>query len=410
MSEHACRGCGEALRETFVDLGCQPLANSYLTTAQLDEMEPFLPLHVRVCARCFLVQLPAMQTPEAIFGDYAYFSSFSEGWLRHARAFASDAVAGFGLSEDSMVVEVASNDGYLLQYFVEQGIPVLGVEPAANVAAAAVERGVPTRVAFFGAETARSLLAEGHAADLIIANNVLAHVPDIADFVAGLSMLLKPLGTITLEFPHVMELMRNRQFDTIYHEHFSYLSLLALEPILAAHGLAVAHVERLATHGGSLRVHVRHADDVAVVSEAVDTLRSDERAARLDDLAAYGDFAGEVAAVKRDLLTFLIEAAREGKKVAGYGAPAKGNTLLNFCGVRTDLLPYTVDLSPHKQGLHLPGVHIPVRAPEAIAVDRPDYILILPWNLRDEIVEQMGSAREWGCRFVVPIPRLEIID
>jgi SAM-dependent methyltransferase len=409
MTTFTCRGCGADLHRTFVDLGAQPLANSYLEPEGLNRMEPFFPLHVRVCEECFLVQLPEVESPESIFGDYAYFSSFSDGWLRHAEAYVGTMVERLGLGPSSHVMEIASNDGYLLQYMVARGIPVLGVEPAANVAEAAEARGVPTLVAFFGVETARRLVAEGRAADLIAGNNVLAHVPDLHDFVGGLAIALKPGGTITLEFPHLLRLIAERQFDTIYHEHFSYLSLLALEPVLTSHELAVTDVDRLSTHGGSLRLHLRHAGEGVAPSEAVAALRADEAAAGLDRLETYLGFAEEVAEVKRDLLDFLITARREGRRVVAYGAPAKGNTLLNYCGVRGDLIDYTVDRSPHKQGRFLPGVHLPIHAPERILEDKPDYVLILPWNLQDEIVEQLSAVREWGGRFAVPVPRLAVL-
>jgi len=404
-----CRGCGASLRQTFVDLGAQPLANSYLEPAALNRMEPFFPLHVRVCGTCFLVQLPEVESPESIFGDYAYFSSFSDLWLRHAEEYVGRMVERLALDADSHVIEIASNDGYLLQYLVARGVPVLGIEPAANVARVAEERGVPTLVAFFGVETARRLVDEGRGADLIAGNNVLAHVPDLQDFVGGLAIALNPGGTITLEFPHLMRLISERQFDTIYHEHFSYLSLLALEPILSRHGLAVVDVDRLTTHGGSLRLYLRHAGEDVAPTEAVAELRDDEASAGLGELETYVGYAEEVAEVKRDLLDFLIQARRDGRRVVGYGAPAKGNTLLNYCGVRGDLVEYTVDRSPHKQGLFLPGVHLPIHAPERILEDRPDYVLILPWNLADEIVEQLAAVREWGGRFAVPVPRVAVV-
>ncbi len=409
MTGFTCRGCGAPLRQTFVDLGAQPLANSYLEPAALNRMEPFFPLHVRVCETCFLVQLPEVESPESIFGDYAYFSSFSDLWLRHAEAYVALMVERLALDSDSHVIEIASNDGYLLQYLVARGVPVLGVEPAANVAKVAEERGVPTLVAFFGVETARRLVAEGRGADLIAGNNVLAHVPDLQDFIAGLSVALNPGGTITLEFPHLLRLISERQFDTIYHEHFSYLSLLALEPIFARNDLAVVNVDRLTTHGGSLRLYLRHAGEGIAESEAVAELRADEAAGGLGSLDTYVGYAEEVAEVKRDLLDFLIQARRDGRRVVGYGAPAKGNTLLNYCGIRGDLLEYTVDRSPHKQGLFLPGVHLAIHAPERIFEDRPDYVLILPWNLADEIVEQLSAVREWGGRFAVPVPRVAVV-
>jgi SAM-dependent methyltransferase len=410
LTPHRCRGCGAALRHTFVDLGAQPLANSFLSAEQLDHMEPFFPLHVRVCSSCFLVQLPEVQSPEGIFTDYAYFSSYSDLWLQHAREYVAHIVQRLSLGPGSQVIEIASNDGYLLQYMVERGIPSLGIEPAANCAEAAERRGVPTLVDFFGAEVAERLVGEGRAADLVVANNVLAHVPDLIDFVAGLSIVLRPSGTATIEFPHLLRLMEERQFDTIYHEHFSYFSLLAIEPVFAAHGLRIVDLDLLDTHGGSLRLYVRHADAAGAESQAVSGVRARERAAKLDRLSTYTGFTETVAEVKRDLLSFLIEARRSGATVVGYGAPAKGNTLLNYCGIRTDLLPYTVDRSPHKQGRFLPGVRIPVHEPDRIRNDRPDYVLILPWNLRQEVVSQLAGIRDWGGRFVVAIPELSLIE
>jgi len=409
VSALTCRGCGGPLRHTFVNLGAQPLANSYLEPDGLNRTEPVFPLHVRVCERCFLVQLPEVESREGLFGDYSYFSSFSDTWLRHAEDFVEQIVERLGLGPESHVVEIASNDGYLLQYIVARGIPSLGVEPAANVATVAEQRGVPTLVAFFGVETAGRLMADGLGADLIVANNVLAHVPDLGDFVEGLSIALNPGGTITLEFPHVLNLILERQFDTVYHEHFSYFSLLAIEPVFAAQGLAVVDVDRLPTHGGSLRLYLRHASESAPEAAAVAGLRDEESAAGLDRLETYTGFAAVVAEVKRDLLDFLIRVKRDGERVVGYGAPAKGNTLLNYCGVGPDLLEYTVDRSPHKQGHFLPGSRIPVHDPARILEDEPDYVLILPWNLADEIVGQMIAVRAWGGRFVIPIPALVVV-
>lgn len=388
-----------------------PLANSYRSPADANSMEAFYPLHVFVCDACFLVQLPEAASPESIFSDYAYFSSYSQSWLAHAEAYTREMTGRLALSPANTVVEIASNDGYLLQYFVKAGIPVLGIEPAANVAVHAQEKGINTRVTFFSADVAHQLRAEGIAADLLLGNNVLAHVPGLDDFVEGLRVLLKPSGVITMEFPHLLQLMRQTQFDTIYHEHFSYFSFLAVERVFAAHGLRLFDVTELPTHGGSLRIFACHSEDSTHPTTAhVGDLKARERAAGLDGLAAYRDFAGRVKRVKRDLLRFLITAKEQGKTVVGYGAPAKGNTLLNYCGVRTDLVDYTVDLSPHKQGRLLPGVHIPIAAPDRIRETRPDYVLILPWNLKDEIVRQMADVRSWGGRFVVPIPELEIVE
>jgi len=411
MRQATCRFCGAALTLSFADLGMSPPSNSYPAAEDLRRTERFYPLHAWVCSRCFLVQLEQFETPEQIFSDYAYFSSYSDSWLVHAKSYADAAIRRFRLGRSSFVVEIASNDGYLLQYFVQQGVPVLGIEPAANVAAVAEKKGVPTLVKFFGTQTARELAAAGRTADLIAGNNVLAHVPDLNDFVRGLAILLKPAGVVTMEFPHLLRLMRENQFDTIYHEHFSYFSFVVAERVFAAHGLAVFDVDELPTHGGSLRIYARHESNGSLaVSDKVAELRGRERSAGLEKPDTYSAFAAQVQATKRKLLNFLVDARETGKRVAGYGAPAKGNTLLNYCGVRTDLLEYTVDRSPHKQGRFLPGVHIPVYAPERIMETRPDYVLILPWNLKDEIVEQMSAVRSWGGRFVVPIPEVRILN
>ncbi len=403
-----CRFCSAALQVSVADLGMSPPSNAYLRAEDLNRMEPFFPLHAYVCGQCFLVQLEQFQAPAEIFGDYAYFSSYSKSWLEHARRYAEMAVGRFGLGADSQVVEIASNDGYLLQYFQGAGIPVLGVEPAANVAAIASGRGIPNLVRFFGIETARELAAEGRQADLLIGNNVLAHVPDINDFVAGLAIALKPQGTITLEFPHLLQLMRQVQFDTIYHEHFSYLSFVAAERIFGAHGLELYDVEELPTHGGSIRIYARHRGAVGPIGHAIGDMRARERAAGLEDVATFRGLAERVKTVKRGLLSFLIEAKFAGKRIAAYGAAAKGNTLLNYCGIRGDFVDYVVDLSPHKQGLFLPGTHIPIHHPDHVAETRPDYLLILPWNLKDEIIAQMAHVRSWGGKFVVPIPATRV--
>ena len=411
MSER-CRFCETELEHVFVDLGMSPIANDYVPAEQANRMEPFYPLRVYVCEKCFLVQLPAVQSADAIFrDDYAYFSSMSDTWLAHAKAYVEKVTERFGYDRGSQVVELASNDGYLLQYFVELGVPVLGVEPCANVARAAEERGIPSLVEFFGLELGRRLRAERGAADLIIGNNVLAHVPDINDFVSGMKALLAEGGVITMEFPHLMRLIERNQFDTIYHEHFSYLSFIAVRRIFAHHGLALFDVEELPTHGGSLRIYACHeGDECHPVGPRVDDLLAREREAGYEALATYRDFETRVHRTKRELLKFLIKAREEGKRVAGYGAPAKGNTLLNFCGVRTDLIDYTVDRAPSKQGTLLPGVRIPVYPPDKILETRPDYVLILPWNIAEEITAKMAAVREWGGRFVVPIPELEVLD
>jgi SAM-dependent methyltransferase len=409
MTELTCRFCGTPLSHVFVDLGMSPLSNAYLAESQLLDPEPFYPLKVFVCDHCHLVQLPEFEPPEKIFSDYAYFSSVSDSWLQHCERYAEAMRNRLSLGPASLVMEVASNDGYLLQYFRRAGIPVLGVEPAANVAETAVAAGIPTMVRFFGTQTADDLAAQGHQADLLIGNNVLAHVPDINDFVEGLRRALKPEGVLTLEFPHLARLMQERQFDTIYHEHFSYLSFTVVTRILAEHDLTVFDVEELPTHGGSLRVFAARTEAGRAVQSAVQTLLQREAGQGFADLQHYLGFDAEVAAVKRDLLSFLIEARRSGASVVGYGAAAKGNTLLNYCGIRTDLLDYVADRSPHKQGKFLPGTHLPVVAPERIRETRPAYVLILPWNLRAEIMDQLAHIREWGGRFVVPIPRVEVL-
>ena len=404
-----CLFCSAPLRQTFVDLGMSPLCESYLPAEALNQVEPFYPLHAYVCERCFLVQVQQYVSPEAIFTEYAYFSSFSDSWLAHAKAYVDMIASRLGLSGTSRVIELGSNDGYLLQYFVAKGMPVLGVEPARNVAEAAVARGVPTHVAMFGRQTARELQAQGLQADLLIGNNVLAQVPDVNDFVAGMKLLLKPGGVLTMEFPHLMRLMQENQFDTIYHEHFSYFSFLTAERIFAAHGLRLFDVQELRTHGGSLRIYAGHAEESGTPeSEDVTRLRAREASAGLNRLETYAAFTEQVHETKRRLLEFLINVKRAGKHIAGYGAPGKGNTLLNYCGIRTDFLDYTVDRNPYKHGRFLPGTHIPIHAPEKIRETRPDYVLILPWNLKDEIMEQVSYIREWAGQFVVPIPDVKV--
>jgi len=405
-----CRFCGQIASELFVDLGMSPLCESFLSAEQLNEMEPFYPLRVNVCSHCFLVQLGEYVSPAHIFTEYAYFSSFSTSWVEHVRAYTEQVRRRFQLTEKSLVVELASNDGYLLQHFVKAGVPVLGIEPAENVARVAREKNVPTRSVFFGTDTARKLVALGEQPDLLVGNNVLAHVPDLNDFVAGMKIVLKPTGVITMEFPHLMRLMADNQFDTIYHEHFSYLSFFVVEQVFAAHGLTLFDVEEVSTHGGSLRIYARHTEDVSrPVEPAVGELRAREERAGLNRLETYGAFDEQVKETKRKLLQFLITAKREGKSVVGYGAPGKGNTLLNYCGIRSDFIDYTVDRNTYKHGKFLPGTHIPIFAPERIRQTRPDYVLILPWNLRKEITEQLSYIREWGGQFVVPIPEVEVI-
>jgi hypothetical protein len=386
-----------------------PLCESYVPPERLDAMEPFYPLNVLVCDNCLLVQLREYVRAEEIYSEYAYFSSYSDSWLNHARRYVEMAIGRFGLGPQSLVMEVASNDGYLLQYFLGQGIPVLGIEPAANVARVAQQKGIRSVVKFFGRQTATELVTGGNQANLLVGNNVLAHVPDLNDFVAGLKILLAPGGTITMEFAHLLRLVEGNQFDTIYHEHFSYLSLLVTEKVFAAHGLTIFDVEELGTHGGSLRIYARHAEETdRPVMASVKELLHRETEAGYGRIETYLGFGKRVAETKRKLLDFLIAARRQGKRIAGYGAPGKGNTLLNYCGIRTDFLEYTVDRNPYKQGQFLPGTHIPIFPPERLAQTRPDYIFILPWNLKDEIIAQLAYARDWGAKFVVPIPEVEV--
>lgn len=403
-----CRFCGGVLHD-FVDLGMSPLCESFLTQDQLNAVEHFYPLAAHVCGDCFLVQLQEYVAPEEIFTEYAYFSAFSDAWLDHARRYADMMTRKLGLGASSRVIELGSNDGYLLQYFLGNGVPVLGIEPAANVAAAAEKRGVPTRVKFFGTATAQELVGEGIQADLIAGNNVLAQVPDLNSFVEGIRILLKPSGACTIEFPHLLRTMLGNQFDQIYHEHFSYFSALTVERVFAAHGMRLFDIEELWTHGGSLRIyacHAAYAGHPTQLSVAATIAR--ERAAGLDRLETYADFVHQVQDTKRKLLSFLIDAKSRNKTIAGYGAPGKGNTLLNYCGIRTDFLDYTVDRNPYKHGRYLPGTHIPIFAPDKIAQTKPDYVMILPWNLKDEIATQLAYIRDWGAKFVVPIPELTV--
>ena len=409
INNSCCRFCGTVLQHTFVDLGMSPLCESYLQLDQLNQMEPFYPLHVYVCENCFLVQLEEYVSAEEIFSEYAYFSSYADSWVQHAKDYTEMVVERFNLDERSYVVEIASNDGYLLQHFVAKGIPVLGIEPAANIAKVAVDKGIPTVVKFFGEKTAGELSAKGKQADLLVGNNVLAQVPDLNDFVEGMKILLSPQGIITMEFPHLMRLVEGNQFDTIYHEHFSYFSFVTIKKVFAAHGLTIFGVEELPTHGGSLRIYARHTDDASKpVGPRITELRAREEAAGLTRLEYYFSFAEKVKETKRKLLDFLIRAKRERKSIAGYGAPGKGNTLLNYCGIGTDFLDYTVDRNPYKQGKFLPGTHIPIFHPDKIKETKPDYVLILPWNFKDEIMEQVGYIRDWGGQFVVPIPKVKI--
>jgi SAM-dependent methyltransferase len=405
-----CRLCSKDIKHDFVDLGMSPLCESFLPADRLDGLEPYFPLHTYVCDSCFLVQLKEYVTPDEIFREYAYFSSYSTSWVEHARKYCVMIKERLGLGADSLVVELASNDGYLLQHFPPLGVPVLGIEPAENVARAAADKGVPTRTEFFGVRLADQLASEGRKADLIVGNNVLAQVPDLNDFVAGIARLLKPEGVVTLEFPHIGKLIAENQFDTIYHEHFSYFSLVTIEHLAARHDLKVIDVEEISTHGGSLRVYLALRTSQRERDTKVDVLLADEESAGLLDIQTYQAFGEQVKRTKRELLAFLIEAKRAGKRICGYGAPGKGNTLLNYCGIGPDFLDFTVDRNPYKHGRYTPGMHIPIYPVEAIAAAKPDYILILPWNLKNEIVEQMRFVKDWGGKFVVPIPEVAIID
>jgi len=407
-----CRACGNDLRMPFLSLGNSPLSNAYLLEEDLHRMEPFYPLDVYVCEKCYLVQLEEFETPQKIFSsEYAYFSSYSESWLQHCKNYAETMIARFGFDKNSFVVEIASNDGYLLQYFRQHNIPILGIEPASNTAAMAIKNGVPTDITFFDMSYAKKLRSTAKLADLIIGNNVLAHNPDLNDFVEGLKILLKPCGIITMEFPHLLRLIQGNQFDTIYHEHFSYFSFYTTHKLFNSHGLDIFDVEEIPTHGGSLRIYCKHKNDKSkTITGRVENLLEKEKSFGLLDLQIYYNFRTKVESTKRKLLQFLIQAKNDGKKIIGYGAPAKGNTLLNYCGIRTDFLDYTVDISPYKQNKYLPGTHIPIRHPDKIKEDKPDYVLILPWNIKDEIMEQMSFIREWGGKFAVPIPELTVFE
>jgi SAM-dependent methyltransferase len=405
-----CRFCAAPLRTTFVDLGMSPLCQTHISPSGLHEMEPFFPLHAYVCDACFLVQLQEFVSPEDIFSEYAYFSSYSSSWVEHARRYVEMAIKRFALGPRSKVMEIASNDGYLLQHFVAAKVPVLGIEPAANVAKVAQDKGIDTAVTFFGRDSAQRIAREHGRPDLLLGNNVLAHVPDLNDFVAGMKILLAPGGVITMEFPHLQRLMAENQFDTIYHEHFSYFSFVAVERVFKHHGLTMFDVEEIGTHGGSLRIYARHTENTDVpVGPRVHALRQRETEDGFLSLERYRGFGAQVMATKRKLLAFLIDAKERGKKVVGYGAPGKGNTLLNYCGIRTDFLDFTVDANPYKQGKFTPGTRIPILAPEKIREARPDYVLILPWNLKDEISRAASYISEWGGRFVVPIPEVTVL-
>ena len=410
ISPFACRCCGHQVTQSFADLGLTPLANDYLTQQQKSRAQTYYPLHAGVCSNCLLVQIEMQETPDRIFSDYAYFSSYSSSWVEHAKQFAEKIAEERQLNQASLVIEIASNDGYLLQHFKALSIPILGVEPAENVAQKAISEGIPTDVSFFGVQTAKRLLEHGYQADLLIGNNVLAHVPDLDDFVAGFCILLKPEGRISFEFPHLANLMKYNQFDTIYHEHFSYFSLLAIDTLFEKHQLMVVDVEQLPTHGGSLRVQAAHkGTKISPKAQArIDKVKVLEADMKLDQLETYQHFHAKIEKVKYDLLRFLMDAKQNGQKVVAYGAPAKGNTMLNFCGIREDLLPYTVDISPHKQCLYLPGSGIPIHAPDTINQTQPDYVLILPWNLKNEIVASMKTVYDWGGKFVTAIPELTV--
>jgi SAM-dependent methyltransferase len=405
-----CRSCTAPLTQTFADLGMSPISNAFLQPAMLRNSEKFYPLHAYVCDQCLLVQLEEVEAPDAIFNDeYAYFSSYSQSWLDHAQRYTESMHSKFQLNASSQVIEIASNDGYLLQYFQAKNIPVLGIEPSGNVAAVAEAKGIKSLVEFFSVATAQQLVDQGIQADLLLGNNVLAHVPNLNDFVAGMKIILKPSGVITMEFPHLLNLIEKNQFDTIYHEHFSYFSLLAVEKVFARHGLVLFDVEELPTHGGSLRIYAQHQANSRPVASSIDQLKAKERVAGLEQITTYENFADRIQSIKRQLLTFLLTAQETGKQVVGYGAPAKGNTLLNYCGVKADLLAYTVDASLHKQGMFLPGTHIPVYGPAKILETKPDYVLILPWNIQTEIITNMAAVRDWGGKFVVPIPQLTVL-
>ncbi|MDE1832621.1 MAG: class I SAM-dependent methyltransferase [Thaumarchaeota archaeon] len=409
MTSHLCRFCNTQLNQVFVDLGMSPLANSFLSSDMLDLKESFYPLQTFVCDNCFLVQLEEFESPENIFSDYAYFSSYSESWLKHAKNYVNMIMNRFRFDSNSFVIEIASNDGYLLQYFKKRNIPILGIEPAANIAKVAEEKEIPTLVKFFGVKTANDLSRTGKKSDLILGNNVLAHVPNLNDFVEGLKILLKDNGIITMEFPHLLQLMQQNQFDTIYHEHFSYFSLLTVKKIFNHHGLEVFDVEKISTHGGSLRVYVKHSENRSqIITENVGKLLLEEKKFGLDKISTYKDFQKKIDSVKHNIQNFFLNAKKNGKKIICYGAPAKGNTLLNYCKIGPDVIQFTVDRSSYKQGLYLPGTHIPIMSPEEIRYARPDYLVILPWNLKDEIMTQMEYIRNWDGKFVTLIPEVNI--
>ncbi|WP_048109280.1 class I SAM-dependent methyltransferase [Nitrosarchaeum koreense] len=404
-----CRYCGSELTQNFINLGMSPLSNSYLNAEQINKKESFYPLHVFVCDNCLLVQLEEFESPQNIFTNYAYFSSYSKTWLEHAQEYVNMMITRFGFDEKSQVIEIASNDGYLLQYFKEKKIPILGIEPAVNVGEVAEKKGIPTIFKFFGTETAKELVSLDKKADLLLGNNVLAHVPNLNDFVKGLKILLKPNGVITMEFPHLLKLIQQKQFDTIYHEHFSYFSFLVVQKIFASHQLTIFDVEEIPTHGGSLRVYAKHEENQKFkISENIAKLIKKEHEFGIDKMEVYSNFQKTIELLKQQICKFFSTIKNENKTIVGYGAPAKGNTLLNYCKIGNDVINYTVDKNPYKQGLFLPGTHIPILDLEKIRVTKPDYVLILPWNLKDEIIQQINFIREWGGKFVTVIPEVRI--
>ncbi len=409
MKTRHCRYCESELTQNFIDLGMSPLSNSYLNAEQINKKEPFYPLHVFVCNNCLLVQLEEFESPQNIFTNYAYFSSYSKTWLEYAQEYVNMMITRFSFDEKSQVIEIASNDGYLLQYFKEKKIPILGIEPAVNVGEVAEKKGIPTIFKFFGTKTAKELVKLDKKADLLLGNNVLAHVPNLNDFVAGLKILLKPNGVITMEFPHLLQLIQQKQFDTIYHEHFSYFSFLVVQKIFSSHQLTIFDVDEISTHGGSLRIYAKHEENQKFkISENVLKLNKKEYEFGIDKMDVYTNFQKTIELVKQQICEFFIGIKNENKTIVGYGAPAKGNTLLNYCNIGNKVINYTVDKNPHKQGLFLPGTHIPVESPEKIKTTKPDYVLILPWNLKDEIIQQIDFIRNWGGKFVTVIPEVKI--
>ena len=405
-----CRGCGNNLTQTFIDLGKSPLANSYLKKNEIKN-EKKIPLKVYVCKKCFLIQLPKFETPKKIFSEYAYFSSFSSEWVNHAKKFADEISKKMKLDKEKMVLEIASNDGYLLQFFLNKKIPILGIEPAKNIAKVAQKKGIPTKVAFFDAKLALKLKEEGVKPNLIIANNVLAHVPDIHSFIKGLKLILSLDGIITIEVPHLLKLIKNVEFDTIYHEHYSYFSLKVLKKIFEEHDLSIFDVKEISTHGGSLRIYVKHKNNKKFkITKNIEHVLKKEKLEKLEKMETYEEFQDRVNRIKNELILFLKNAKKNKKKVIAYGAPAKGNTLLNFCNIKKDLIEFTVDKNPYKQKLFLPGSHIPIKNPEKIIKTNPDFILILPWNIKDEIINQIKNIQKWRGKFVIPIPNLKIIE